>query len=268
MHLDQYEAIRDDDNDDELAPEDNSNVDVEHTITTSGGVSPSSSISTIIDQAQAQYQQQRSSGMTVSLARVGLTAVQLGLALFSIILIYSTSNNDFNNSKNDRLSIVAEISHALSWSYALALTLVHVTRPAISHQFKIRLQLDFFYVLQIILSSIHLYNTNIFTSPASDWSLWLKLDVVTWIAGMLLIWVSLLTQPYRPLTPPKKQVPGQVPRQDSSEYSSSLYSRLTFSWVNPLVYLRYKRTVESIDLPHLEVSDFSWYSIRRHDLVK
>ncbi|KAG0335643.1 hypothetical protein BG000_007355 [Podila horticola] len=208
VHLDQYEAIRDDDNDDELAPEDNSNVDVEHTITTSGGVSPSSSTSTVIDQAQAQYQQQRSSGIAVNLARVGLTA------------------------------------------------------------FKIRLQLDFFYVLQIILSSIHLYNTNIFTSPASDWSLWLKLDVVTWIAGMLLIWVSLLTQPYRPLTPPKKQVPGQVPRQDSSEYSSSLYSRLTFSWVNPLVYLRYKRTVESIDLPHLEVSDFSWYSIRRHDLVK
>ncbi|KAF9333900.1 hypothetical protein BG006_003010 [Podila minutissima] len=267
VHLDQYEAIRDD-NDDEPAPEDNNNVDVEHTFTTSGGVSPSPSTSTVIDHAQAQYQQQRTSGMAVNLARVGLTAGQLGLDFFSIVLFYSTSNNRYNNTESDRLSTLAEISHALSWLYALALTLVHVIRPAISHQFKIRLQLDIFYVLQIVLSSIHLCNTNIFTSPVSDWSLWLKLDVATWITGMLLIWVSLLTQPYRPLTPPKKHVPGQVPRQDSSEYSSSLYARLTFSWVNPLVYLRYKRTIESTDLPHLEVSDFSWYSIRRHDLVK
>ncbi|KAG0093525.1 hypothetical protein BGZ93_009964 [Podila epicladia] len=267
VHLDQYEAIRDD-IDDEPAPEDNNSLNVEHSITTSGGVSPSSSASTVIDQTQAQYQQQRSSGMAVNLARVGLTAGQLGLALFSLVLIYSTSNNRHNYTKSDRLSTLAEISHALSWSYALALTLVHVIRPPISHQFKIRLQLDIFYLLQIVLSSIHLYNTDFFTSPVSDWPLWLKLDVVAWITGILLIWVSLLTQPYRPLTPPKKHVPGQVPRQDSSEYSSSLYSRLTFSWVNPLVYLRYKRTVESIDLPHLEVSDFSWYSIRRHDLVK
>lgn len=262
VHLDQYEAIRADDNEDELTPE-GGNVDVQHT----GSVSPSPSTSTVIDQAQTQYQLQRSSGMVVNLARVGLTAVQLGLAFFSIALL-STSNNGYSNIENDRLSILAEISYALSWSYALALALVHVIRPAISHQFQIRLQLDFFYVLQLILSSIHLYNTDIFRSPVSDWSLWLKLDVVAWVTGMLLIWVSLLTQPYRPLAQPKKHVPGQVPRQDSSEYSSSLYGRLTFSWVNPLVYLRYKRTVESIDLPLLEVSDFSWYSIRRHDLVK
>ncbi|KAG0040947.1 hypothetical protein BGZ82_005498 [Podila clonocystis] len=267
VHLDQYEAIRDD-IDDEIAPEDSNNVDVDHTIATSGGVSSSSSTSTVIDQAQAQYQQQRSSGMAVNLARVGLTAVQLGLAFSSIIVIYSTSNNNYSNAENDRLSSLAEISHALSWSYALALALVHTIRPAISHQFKIRLQLDFFYLLQLVLSSIHLYDTSIFTSPVSDWPLWLKLDVAAWITGMLLIWVSLLTEPYRPLTPPKKHVSGQVPRQDSSEYSSSLYGRLAFSWVNPLVYLRYKRTIESIDLPHLEVTDFSWYSIRRHDLVK
>ncbi|KAG0023260.1 hypothetical protein BGZ81_008188 [Podila clonocystis] len=267
VHLDQYEAIRDD-NDDEIAPEDSSNVDVEHTIATSGGVSSSSSTSTVINQAQAQYQQQRSSGIAVNLARVGLTAVQLGLAFFSIIVISSTSNNDYSNTKNDRPSALAEISHALSWSYALTLALVHAIRPAISHQFKIRLQLDFFYLLQLVLSSVHLYNTGIFTSPVSDWPLWLKLDVVAWITGMLLIWVSLLTEPYRPLTPPKKHISGQVPRQHSAEYSSSPYTRLTFSWVNPLVYLRYKRTIESIDLPHLEVTDFSWYSIRRHDLVK
>lgn len=238
-------------------------MDVQHT----SDVSPSSSTSTVIDQTQAQYRLQRSSGMTVNLARVGLTAVQLGLAFFSIALL-STSNHGHNHIENNRLSTLTEVSYAFSWSYALALALVHVIRPAISHQFQIRLQLDFFYVLQLVLSSIHLYNSDIFTSPVSDWSLWLKLDVVAWVTGVLLIWVSLLTQPYRPLAPSKKRVPGQVPRQDSSEYSSSLYSRLTFSWVNPLVYLRYKRTVESIDLPLLEVSDFSWYSIRRHDLVK
>ncbi|KFH73818.1 hypothetical protein MVEG_01032 [Podila verticillata NRRL 6337] len=157
---------------------------------------------------------------------------------------------------------------ALSWAYALALAFVHVIRPAVSHQFWIRPQLDLFYVLQFVLSSIHLYRTDVFAEPASEWPLWLRLDALAWATGLLLLIVTLTTHPYQPPTPLKKHTPGSVPRLDSSEYSSSIAGRLFFTWVNPLVFLGYKRSVQDVDLPHLEVTDFSWFTIRQHDLVK
>ncbi|KAG0085969.1 hypothetical protein BGZ93_000356, partial [Podila epicladia] len=73
VHLDQYEALRTDDD-----------LDQEGTETNIGSPIPSESESNVIDQVQAQYQAQRSSGMTINLARLGLAAVQLGLALLSI----------------------------------------------------------------------------------------------------------------------------------------------------------------------------------------
>ncbi|KAG0087671.1 hypothetical protein BGZ93_010808, partial [Podila epicladia] len=58
------------------------------------------------------------------------------------------------------------------------------------------------------------------------------------------------------------------PRLDSAEYSSSIADRLFYSYINPLVFLGYKRSVQDIDLPNLEVSDFSWCTKHQHDLVK
>ncbi|KAF9277661.1 hypothetical protein BGZ74_003281, partial [Mortierella antarctica] len=208
--------------------------------------------------------------MTINLARLGLTAVQLGLALFSIVLLRSSTDHRHRHgeTQTDRLSILIESAQAFSWAYALALAFVHIIRPAVSHQFWIRPQLDLFYVLQLTLSSIHLYRTDVFDEPASKWPLWLKLDILTWATGLLLIIATLTTRPYQPPTPPKKHTPGSVPRLDSSEYSSSIAGRLFFSWVNPLVFLGYKRSVQDVDLPNLEVSDFSRCTNHQHDLVK
>ncbi|KAF9428768.1 hypothetical protein BGZ94_001135, partial [Podila epigama] len=279
VHLDQYEALKTDDPDHDInnihedvvsGPNSDSGAPSSHHHT--AGSPLAASESTIVDQVQAQYQAQRSSGMTVNLARLGLSAIQLGLALFSLLLLNSSSNfnllSDKTTSRHERLGILTVSFQALAWAYALGLAFVHVIRPAVSHQFWIRFQLDLFYFLQVILSSFHLYSTEIFDIPAADWALWLKLDVLAWATGLLLIVVSLTTRPYQPLTPPKRHVPGQVPRLDSSEYTSSVAGQLFFSWVNPLVFLGYKRSVQDVDLPNLEVSDFAWYSIRQHDLIK
>ncbi|KAG0359172.1 hypothetical protein BGZ54_010080 [Gamsiella multidivaricata] len=246
VHLDQYDPIKDLIDDTQPLPEDPRHAH-QH-----------ASQSSAVDNIQAQYQAQRYSGLSINLARLGLTFLQLGLSLFSIILLRKSDNEDGNEGQRSTINEVVEV---LSWSYALALTFVHVIRPAVSHQFLIRPQLDLFYVLQWILSSVHLHHTGIFSLPLVAWPLWLQLDVLTWTTNLLLLWTSSVTRPFEPPTPKRKLEVGEIPRLDSAEYSSSIFGRLTFTWVNPLVYLGFKRPLQDDDLPNLEVSDFSWFSM-------
>ncbi|KAF9194511.1 hypothetical protein BGZ50_006236 [Haplosporangium sp. Z 11] len=259
VHLDQYTALDDDfidyhydnNNDDQQEP----NVE-----------GASTSEATTLEQVQNQYQAQRSSGMSINLARLGLTALQLGLVLFSIVLFRIGNHQD---DRHDQRSAWSDFAQFLAWSFALALSFVHVTRPLVAHQFWIRPQMDLFYVLEFFLLSIRLAKIDIFSLPHSESSLWLKLDVFAWVGCVLLLWVSLVTRPYQPMmTEIKKTQPGEAARLPSPEYASSLYSQLTFAWVNPLVYLGYRRPLQDSDLPDIEVLDYSVHSIRRYNRVK
>ncbi|KAF9428629.1 hypothetical protein BGZ94_001709 [Podila epigama] len=249
VHLDQYDPLlhADDADNRDLTPEG-------EYLDAAGAALPSPT---------EQYRAQRSSNLPVNLTRLGLTVAQVGLAMFAL-----TATLFDDGDQKEQLDILTKSSHAFSWSYALALALIHAVRPAVSYQFWIAQQLDLFYILQLVLATVHLFSKGIADWPVFTWPLWLQLDVASWLVCILLIWTSLMTRPYKLMAPPRKLTPGQVPRLDSAEYSSSLYSRLTFSWVGPLIYLRYKRTIESVDLPNLEASDFSWHSLRRHDIIK
>ncbi|KAG0210815.1 hypothetical protein BGX28_008951 [Mortierella sp. GBA30] len=237
VHLDQYEPLKD-------GPDLESEEPAE---------------STEAENLQAQYQAQRNSGMSINLARLGLTFVQVGLSLFMISLAHTNCNTDDQDSQR---SIVGDIALALTWSYALVLTFVHVVRPAVSYQFWVRPQLDIFCGLQLVLSTVHLYNTGILTLPVTQWPFWLKLDDLAWLANLCLIWISLVSRPYQPPKVARKLRVGEVPRLVSTEYSSSIFSQLTFTWVNPLVYLGFKRPIQDVDLPNLEDSDLSSYTLQ------
>ncbi|KAG0279120.1 hypothetical protein BGZ95_002211 [Linnemannia exigua] len=258
VHLDQYSPLNDNYENDEDQAEPAARI-------VESGASLADSPT--VDQVQAQYQAQRSSGLSVNLARLGFTAFQLGLALFSIVLLKSGNNNNEQDS-NSRTTSWVDIVQILSWTYALTLSFIHVIRPLTSFQFWIRPQLDLFYVLEITLQSIHLYNTDIFDLPISELPLWLKLECLAWVGCAVLLWISLVTKPYQPMTVFKKQKEGGSPRLPSPEYSSSLYSQLAFSWVNPMVYLGYRRPLQDADLPDIEVLDYSTHSIKRYNLVK
>ncbi|KAG0243312.1 ABC transporter type 1, transmembrane domain-containing protein [Mortierella sp. GBAus27b] len=220
--------------------------------------------STNVDNLQAQYQAQRSSGMSINLARLGFTFLQLGLLLFSLFLLHSDDTED----RQGQRPLSVDAAQIAAWTYALMLTFIHVIRPALAYQFWIRPQLDLFYVLQLNLSLFHLYTTNVLALPLDAWPLWLKLDIVISAINALLLVTSLLTRPYQPSAPPKKLKAGEIARLDSIEYSSSIYSRVTFSWVNPLVYLGYKRPLQDPDLPNLEGSDFAWFSMFHYKQAK
>ncbi|KAG0256860.1 hypothetical protein BG011_004280 [Mortierella polycephala] len=258
VHLDQYTAL-----DDNFVGDYGNNNDSQQEPNVEG---ISASEVTTLEQVQNQYQAQRSSGMSINLARIGLTAIQLGLVLFSIVLFRIGNRQD---GRHDQRPAWSDFVQLLAWSFALALSFVHITRPLVAYQFWIRPQMDLFYVLEFILLSIQLADTNILSLPHSESLLWLKLDEFAWVGCVLLLWVSLVTRPYQPImTETKKTQPGEVARLPSPEYASSLYSQLTFAWVNPLVYLGHRRPLQDSDLPDIEVLDYSVRSIRRYNRVK
>ncbi|KAF8939485.1 hypothetical protein BGZ47_008153 [Haplosporangium gracile] len=243
IHLDQYESIR---------PTDNLN-DLDDTVN-NHDKDNNSTQSSIRASAVA---------LGINLARLGLTALQLGLAVFSFAHFY-TGQTDGNKEQPSLLVISGPI---LSWSYALALALVFLFRPTTAYRFWIRLQLDLFYVLELVLMSIELYYSGSLSRPISEWMLQHKLQDAAWLTTALLVWVSLLTRPYQPSNLIKKQR-GEIPSAVSSESAASVYSILTFAWVNSLVYLGYMKVMQESDLPNLEVQDLSLTTSNQFSLTK
>ncbi|KAF9911676.1 hypothetical protein EC991_002794 [Linnemannia zychae] len=271
VHLSQYEALRDNHQDDEDDEQEQTDL-----TSTAATLPPTDNPS--IDVLQAQYQAQQNAGISVSIARLGLTFVQLGLIVFTAV--FNNNNDDHNSNSNDiRFNryitrsatsfSLQEIVQILSWSYILVLTLIHLIRPKLSSNYWIRPQMDLFYLLQWILSTVNLVtNDEIYEAPVNEWSLSLKLRLAAWLVNLTLLWTTIITRPYQPLAgaSPKKLKAGEILRLTSSEYSSSLYDRLTYTWVNPLVYLGFKRTLQDVDLPNLEDSDRADHSIRIYNI--
>ncbi|KAF9294921.1 hypothetical protein BGZ88_003089 [Linnemannia elongata] len=274
VHLSQYETLRDseDDDNDEAGEDELNQTDPSTTTTTT----PPS-----IDVLQAQYQAQQNAGLSISIARLGLTFTQLGLVIFTTVYTTSLFHHNRNSDNDTQYRYVTrsitsfgleEIVQILSWTYILALTLIHLIRPKVSYQYWIRPQMDLFYLLQWILSTVCLVLTKeIQEVPVSGWSLGLRLGVVAWLVNLALLWTTVVTRPYQPLpssreSAVKKLKAGEIARLPSSEYNSSLYGRLTYTWVNSLVYLGFKRTLQDNDLPNLEDSDHADQSIRIYDV--
>ncbi|KAF9086882.1 hypothetical protein BGX29_001153, partial [Mortierella sp. GBA35] len=263
IHLDQYEPIRNTlDHDDQEGPVDSDH----HRSATLVDSDPTGAL----DSAQARYQARRTSDLSLHLARSVVTSAQLGLALYSLILFHLTDQDSlfWSSSSSSYYSLLGDSFRAASWVYALALSLVYLIRPAVAHQFWIRLQLDLFYLLTTALSTVQLVQSDILNLPLADWPLRLKLEAAIWLTGALLLWISLLTLPYQPLTSPRKLKQGEIVRPSAPEFVSSAYDQLTFSWVNSLVYLGFKRPLQDNDLPYLEVTDESHTTVRQFKLNK
>ncbi|KAF9208530.1 hypothetical protein BGZ49_008520 [Haplosporangium sp. Z 27] len=257
INLDQYEQLREIlDSDDQVNPSTNHR--------SRGYIKLSNS--TAIDSIHAQLESRRASGLAINLARFGLTALQLGLAILTATLIHK-GKSDEGQPEESHMSLEDGLK-ALAWLYALVLSLIHLIKPELSYQFSLRPQMDCFYLLQLILSSIQLYAGGILDLPVSKWPFSLKMVDAAWLINTLLITVSLLTKPYRSLVPVRIPKDGEIIRTPSIEYASSFYSQIAFSWVNPLIYLGYQRTVQDADLPDLEPTDLSENSARKFQVIK
>ncbi|GJJ76701.1 hypothetical protein EMPS_09060 [Entomortierella parvispora] len=206
-----------------------------------------------------RFGHQSLSSVGIDLARLGLTSLELGLSLLLVVLP--------SHSGPDEWATAWEAARVISWSYFLILSFVRLVRPAVAFQFWVRPQMDLFYVLQWVLSSIRLHKVRdtVLDEPRSKWSLDLKLELANWFVLSLLLWVTLVTRPYqKPLTRAERD----AVRTPSKEYASSLYSQLVFAWVNPLVYFGYHQPVNDIDLPELEEDDQAAVTAREFSTIK
>lgn len=206
-----------------------------------------------------QFPHQSVSSVGIDLARLGLTTLELGFSLLLVILR--------SHSEQDQWSTAWEAAHVLSWSYFLFLSFVRLVRPAIAYQFWVRPQMDIFYLLQWVLSSTRLFEARdtVLNEPRSEWPLDLKLETANWVTISLLLWIAVVTRPYqKPLTRSERE----SPRKQSNEYASSLYSQLTFAWINPLVYFGYNKPLNDIDLPELETDDRAAIAAKEFSTIK
>ncbi|GJJ77848.1 hypothetical protein EMPS_10207 [Entomortierella parvispora] len=207
----------------------------------------------------------------IDLTRFGLTVLQLGLAFFVLVLTFSIDNGhgdgeeDNDDRRSYRFKIAGEIVQIVSWSYMLILSMIHLFHRRISLQFWIRPQMDIFYSLEWILSSIKVSGvfTFLMDFPVSKWPVLVQIELVKWLLLVFLLWTTLATKPLPEPAPKNYKDPAvTADRPGANEYGSSLYAQLTFAWVNPLIYLGFKRPVQDKDLPWLEVQDQAWWSTR------
>ncbi|KAF9925261.1 hypothetical protein FBU30_004953 [Linnemannia zychae] len=229
IHLDQYKAIQPIDSDDS----ENDNQDENENTTAS-----SSSC-------------RLTNAATTHIIRFGLTVLQLGISVFSFV--------HFELEQAGRKafpSLLIDSAPILAWAYAVILAFVLLCYPEIAYRFWVRLQLDIFYFLELALMSTQLYYSDSLSLSIPEWMLEHKLQYAAWLIMALLVWMSMLTRPYLPPGLIKKSR-GSILTTNVSEGSASIYSLLTFAWVNPLVYFGYKKITQESDLPDLETQDMS-----------
>ncbi|KAG0342105.1 hypothetical protein BG004_005752 [Podila humilis] len=218
-----------------------------------------------LERVHSQYRNQRGAGMGINLARCGFTAFQLGLALFSLVLLQTSHNEGDSGGQNTTFSSAIQI---VAWTYFLILSLFHLIRPQFAFQFWLRPQMDVFYLLEFGALANKLIHVDFLVLPMTEWPLWFKMEGLSLVVCVGLLWTSLVTLPFRPMNSVMAIKSGEGARQPSPEYASSLYSQLTFGWVNPLVFLGFKRPLQDNDLPDIEIEDYTVLSIKKYKLVK
>ncbi|KAG0232234.1 hypothetical protein BGW42_008288 [Actinomortierella wolfii] len=248
VHLDQYEAIK--------AIEEAAKAEEEARL--AAGQQPHQDAETTVDHIQAQFQHQRTTGLGKSLMRLGLLGLQAAIALLGITIVLFDQDS--------AVSISTYTTRFLALTYAVILALFYTMRPEKAFALWIRPQLDLLNVVQVLLVGSELYMIGR-PGPMSEWPLWYNLELTSFAASISLLWVTAMTRPFQPAEVIKKPK-ANAARSPSREYASSLYSQLTFSWVNPLIYLGYKRPVQDEDLPDIETLDYSVYTLQKYQRVK
>ncbi|KAF9162910.1 hypothetical protein DFQ26_003118 [Actinomortierella ambigua] len=247
VHLDQYDAIK--------VVEEAATAEEEARLV--AGQQPHQDAETTVNQIQTQFQHQRSTGLGKGLSRLGLVGLQAAIALLGIFIVLLDLDS--------AIDLPTYVVRFFALSFAVTLALFYTMRPEKALALWIRPQLDLLNLVQVLLVGLELYL--IPWMQISQWPLWYSLEVTSFVASIGLMWVTIMTRPFQPVEAIKKPRENSA-RAPSKEFASSLYSQLTFSWVNSLIYLGYKRPVQDEDLPDIEILDYSVYSLYRYQEVK
>ncbi|KAG0270205.1 hypothetical protein DFQ27_009583 [Actinomortierella ambigua] len=136
--------------------------------------------------------------------------------------------------------------HGLLWAYAALLSFVALAHPRRSSPYKIITHLDIIYLATAIMGVLHFVQHD-FTRDVDEWSMD---DKVIAVSTLLSISMGALTLATKPLVPPQPvKGPGRVSKGViSPESRSSLYSRIAFTWLHPVLIKAFKQPLQERDL--------------------
>jgi len=137
VQLDEYTALNDN-------YEDDDEEGIEHpTVDNDTPATSLTDTTSAIEQVLSQYQASRSNSMRTNLARFGLTALQPGLSLFSLVILHSNKDGQEDDPSKSQRTSVEVIVQTFARTYALLLSLVHIIRPLVAFKLWIRTRKDF-----------------------------------------------------------------------------------------------------------------------------
>ncbi|KAF9971933.1 hypothetical protein BGZ73_005023 [Actinomortierella ambigua] len=136
--------------------------------------------------------------------------------------------------------------HGMLWTYAALLSVVALAHPRRSSPYKIITHLDIIYLVTALMGMLHFVQHD-FTRDMEEWSMD---DKVIAASTLLSISMGAITLATKPLVPPQPvKGPGRVSKGViSPETRSSLYSRIAFTWLHPVLIKAFKQPLQERDL--------------------
>ncbi|KAF9928521.1 hypothetical protein FBU30_002320 [Linnemannia zychae] len=156
--------------------------------------------------------------------------------------IFSEKRSDIN----EDWPLWLPVMHGIVWLYASILSTVSLLHPRLSNPYRLVTHLDLIYLTTAGAGLIH-FMLNDFGRPIGLWTLDDQISGLSAaVSGCMLI-LTLATKPLVPPQPtkgPEKRSRGVI----SPETRSSLYARIAFTWLHPMVIKSFKGKLQESDV--------------------
>ncbi|KAG0234477.1 hypothetical protein BGW42_006558 [Actinomortierella wolfii] len=160
----------------------------------------------------------------------------------------SSSRNNFlpGQELDDDWPLWLPVMHGMLWVYAAILSFTALAHPRRSSPYKILTHLDIIYLTTALMGVLHFVHHD-FTRDVDGWSMD---DKATAVSTLLSISMCAITLATKPLVPPQPiKGPGRVSKGViSPESRCSLYSRIAFTWLHPILIKAFKQPLQERDL--------------------
>ncbi|KAG0343622.1 hypothetical protein BG004_005130 [Podila humilis] len=138
------------------------------------------------------------------------------------------------------------VMHGIVWVYAAILSIVSLLHPRLSNPYRLVTHLDIIYLTTGLGGLAH-FMQNDFGRPIGLWTLD---DQISGLSALVSAAMGILTLATKPLVPPQpKKGPEKRSRGViSPETRSSLYARIAFTWLHPMVIKALKGRIQESDV--------------------
>ncbi|KAI1311040.1 hypothetical protein EDD11_003582 [Mortierella claussenii] len=147
---------------------------------------------------------------------------------------------------NEEWPLWLPVMHGIVWVYASILSVVSLLHPRLSNPYKLPTHLDVIYLTTTGAGLTHFMQSN-FGRPIGLWTLDDQISGLSTVISGLMIILTLATKPLVPPQPskgPEKRSRGVI----SPETRSSLYSRVAFTWLHPMVLKSFTEKLQEADV--------------------